>query len=122
MGSLCSHCETLYVPPRPLCTKCYAEEMEWQELSGTGKLTGFTAIAIAPGFMITNQNRFLLLDEQTEQLTERGETVVSNVPMRRFGDPTEIVGAVLWLLSDHATFVTGAVIPVDGGFSANCGV
>ena len=78
--------------------------------------------AIAPGFMITNQNRFLLLDEQTEQLTERGETVVSNVPMRRFGDPTEIVGAVLWLLSDHATFVTGAVIPVDGGFSANCGV
>ena len=78
--------------------------------------------AIAPGFMITNQNRFLLLDEQTQQLTERGETVVKNVPMGRFGDPVEIVGAALWLLSDQATFVTGAVIPVDGGFSANCGV
>ena len=72
--------------------------------------------------MITNQNRFLLLDEETEQLTERGETVVKNVPMGRFGDPLEIVGAALWLLSDQASFVTGAVIPVDGGFSANCGV
>ena len=51
MGSRCSHCEALYVPPRPLCSKCYMADMEWQELSGEGKLTGFTAIAIAPGFM-----------------------------------------------------------------------
>ena len=78
--------------------------------------------AIAPGFMITNQNRFLLMDEKSEQLTQRGETVLSQVPMERFGDPTEIVGAALWLLSESASFVTGAVIPIDGGFSANCGV
>ena len=78
--------------------------------------------AIAPGFMITEQNRFLLEDAQTGNLTARGETVLQNVPMSRFGKPEEIVGAALWLLSDNATFVTGAVIPIDGGFSAFCGV
>ena len=78
--------------------------------------------AVAPGFMITEQNRFLLTDEQTGALTERGETVIENVPMARFGDPPEVVGAALWLFSDQATFVTGAIIPIDGGFSAFCGV
>lgn len=78
--------------------------------------------AIAPGFMVTEQNRFLLVDEVTEELTARGQTILQNVPMARFGDPREIVGAALWLLSDKATFVTGAVVPVDGGFSAFCGV
>ena len=72
--------------------------------------------------MITEQNRFLLTDEQTGALTERGETVIENVPMARFGDPPEVVGAALWLFSDQATFVTGAIIPIDGGFSAFCGV
>ena len=78
--------------------------------------------AVAPGFMITNQNRFLLFDEKTQKLTDRGQTVIGNVPMARFGEPKEIAGAAVWLLSDTATFVTGAVIPVDGGFSAFCGV
>jgi NAD(P)-dependent dehydrogenase (short-subunit alcohol dehydrogenase family) len=78
--------------------------------------------AVAPGFMITNQNRFLLFDEKTQELTDRGQTVIGNVPMARFGEPKEIAGAAVWLLSDTATFVTGAVIPVDGGFSAFCGV
>ena len=78
--------------------------------------------AIAPGFMITEQNRFLLEDAATGGLTERGESVLRNVPMRRFGKPEEIVGAALWLLSDKATFVTGAIVTVDGGFSAFCGV
>lgn len=78
--------------------------------------------AIAPGFMITNQNRFLLVDEKTGKLTARGETILKNVPMERFGNPDETTGAVLWLLSDQATFVTGAVIPVDGGFTAFDGV
>ncbi len=77
---------------------------------------------IAPGFMVTNQNRFLLLDEKTQKPTERGRTVLAHVPMARFGDPTEIPGTALWLLSDQATFVTGAVVPVDGGFTAFCGV
>ena len=78
--------------------------------------------AIAPGFMITAQNRFLLVDEQTGEITERGHTILQNVPMSRFGDPHEVAGGVLWLLSDQATFVTGAVIPIDGGFTAFDGV
>ena len=78
--------------------------------------------AIAPGFMITEQNRFLLLQKNSQELTSRGETILQNVPMGRFGDPQEVTGAVLWLLSDEATFVTGAVIPIDGGFSAFDGV
>ena len=78
--------------------------------------------AIAPGFMITTQNRFLLTDEKTGELTERGETVVGQVPMARFGDPREVVGCALWLFSQQASFVTGAIVPIDGGFSAFCGV
>lgn len=78
--------------------------------------------AIAPGFMIMDQNRFLLVDEQSGELTSRGQTILQNVPMARFGDPHEVAGGVLWLLSDQATFVTGAVIPIDGGFTAYDGV
>ena len=78
--------------------------------------------AVAPGFMITEQNRFLLTDRDTGELTERGETVLSQVPMTRFGDPPEVVGCALWLFSEQASFVTGAIVPIDGGFSAFCGV
>ena len=77
---------------------------------------------IAPGFIITTQNRFLLVDDSTGELTERGRTVIDQVPMRRFGEPREIVGAALWLVSDWASFVTGAVILADGGFTAYAGV
>jgi NAD(P)-dependent dehydrogenase (short-subunit alcohol dehydrogenase family) len=72
--------------------------------------------------MITEQNRFLLTDRDTGELTERGETVLSQVPMTRFGDPPEVVGCALWLFSEQASFVTGAIVPIDGGFSAFCGV
>ena len=78
--------------------------------------------AIAPGFVITEQNRFLLLDEKTGELTERGNQVIREVPMGRFGQPEEMVGATLWLVSDASSFVTGAVVPVDGGYSAFSGV
>ncbi len=78
--------------------------------------------AIAPGFVLTQQNRFLLIDERTGSLTERGQEVMRFVPMGRLGKPEEIVGAVLWLVSDSASFVTGAVVPVDGGFTAFSGV
>jgi len=78
--------------------------------------------AIAPGFFLTAQNRFLLIDEQTGELTPRGRTIVEHTPMGRFGDPEELLGTVLWLLSPASAFVNGVVVPVDGGFSAFSGV
>ncbi len=77
--------------------------------------------AIAPGFFLTEQNRFLLLDEN-ENLTPRGQTIIDHTPAGRFGDPNDLLGAVLWLLSPASSFVTGVVIPIDGGFSAFSGV
>ena len=78
--------------------------------------------AIAPGFFLTEQNRFLLMDERTGELTERGQAIIDHTPTGRFGDPEDLVSVVLWLLSDGASFVHGAVIPIDGGFSAFSGV
>ncbi|RKY09579.1 MAG: D-mannonate oxidoreductase [Planctomycetota bacterium] len=77
--------------------------------------------AIAPGFFLTEQNRFLLTEESGE-LTERGKTIVDHTPMAKFGQPNELIGTVLWLISDASKFVTGVVVPVDGGFSAFSGV
>lgn len=78
--------------------------------------------AIAPGFFLTDQNRFLLTDEKTGELTARGRAIVNHTPMGRFGQPDDLLGAVLWLLSPASAFVTGIVVPVDGGFSAFSGV
>jgi NAD(P)-dependent dehydrogenase (short-subunit alcohol dehydrogenase family) len=78
--------------------------------------------ALAPGFVLTEQNRFLLIDEETGNITQRGKNILKNVPAGRYGEPDEMLGAALWLVSDQAAFVTGAIIPVDGGFTAYCGV
>ena len=78
--------------------------------------------AIAPGFFLTEQNRFLLTDEKTGDLTARGKTIIDHTPMGRFGQAEELIGTVMWLLSDAAKFVTGIVVPIDGGFSAFSGV
>ncbi|MCX8063868.1 MAG: SDR family oxidoreductase [Candidatus Hydrogenedentes bacterium] len=78
--------------------------------------------AIAPGFFLTEQNRYLLIDEQSGELTQRGKTIIAHTPMGRFGEPDEIIGALIWLASDASKFVTGIVIPIDGGFSAYSGV
>jgi len=77
--------------------------------------------AIAPGFFIGEQNRSLLLNEDGS-LTARGKTIVANTPMKRFGEAKELLSTLLWLCSDASSFVTGIVIPVDGGFSAFSGV
>lgn len=77
--------------------------------------------AIAPGFLLTKQNRYLLLDEQGN-LTPRGQAVINHTPMGRFGDPEELIGTIIWLSSPASSFVTGAVIPIDGGFNAFSGV
>jgi len=84
--------------------------------------TGVRVNAIAPGFFLTGQNRFLLIDEKTGGLTGRGQKIIDNTPMGRFGETEELQGTVLYLLSDISRFVTGIIIPVDGGFSAFSGV
>ena len=78
--------------------------------------------AIAPGFFLTEQNRFLLTEKETGKLTVRGEQILAHTPMGRFGAPEDLLGAVLWLLSPMSRFVTGVVLPIDGGFSAYSGV
>ena len=78
--------------------------------------------AIAPGFFLTNQNRFLLTDEKTGELTPRGHKILSNTPMGRFGQPEDLNSTLLYLISDQSKFITGVVIPVDGGFNAYGGV
>jgi NAD(P)-dependent dehydrogenase (short-subunit alcohol dehydrogenase family) len=78
--------------------------------------------AIAPGFFLTNQNRFLMLDKETGDWTPRGKTIIGHTPMGRLGESQDLFGCVLWLLSPASEFVTGVVIPVDGGFSAFSGV
>lgn len=82
---------------------------------------GLRVNAIAPGFFIGEQNRALLLNPD-DSLTARGQQIVDHTPMARFGEPEELIGAAVWLASDASRFVTGIVVPVDGGFSAASGV
>lgn len=84
--------------------------------------TGVRVNAIAPGFLLTNQNRFLLIDEKTGESTPRGRKIMNGTPMERYGTPDELSGTLVYLLSDWSKFITGIVIPVDGGFSAYSGV
>ncbi len=78
--------------------------------------------AIAPGFFLTEQNRYLLTDKATGSLTPRGQSIINHTPMSRFGVPEDLIGTILWLASPAATFITGIVVPVDGGFSAFSGI
>ncbi len=77
--------------------------------------------AIAPGFFLTTQNRFLLTNADGS-ITPRGKAIIDHTPMGRFGDPEDLIGVCIWLASDASQFVTGVVVPVDGGFSAFSGV
>jgi len=88
-----------------------------QEYSGNIRVN-----AIAPGFFLGEQNRYLLTDKETGKLTQRGETIISHTPLGRFGNPDDLLGPMLWLMSPASAFVTGVVVPVDGGFSAYSGV
>jgi NAD(P)-dependent dehydrogenase (short-subunit alcohol dehydrogenase family) len=84
--------------------------------------TGVRVNAIAPGFLLTNQNRFLLTDEKTGEMTARGKKIINGTPMERYCVPEELTGTLLYLASDLSKAVTGIIIPVDGGFSAYSGV
>ena len=78
--------------------------------------------AIAPGFFLTEQNRYLMVDAQSGAITPRGQTIIDHTPMGRLGAPEDLLGTLLWLVSPASAFVTGVVIPVDGGFSSFSGV
>jgi NAD(P)-dependent dehydrogenase (short-subunit alcohol dehydrogenase family) len=78
--------------------------------------------AIAPGFFLTEQNRFLMTEKETGKPTERGQKIQDHIPMGRLGAPQDLSGTVLWLMSPASAYVTGIVVPVDGGFSAYSGV
>ena len=93
---------------------------EWLSVHLAG--VGIRVNAIAPGFFLTQQNRFLLVDEKSGNPTPRGEKIISSTPMGRYGKTEELQGTVLYLLSDVSQFVTGIIIPVDGGYSAFGGV
>lgn len=84
--------------------------------------TAIRVNALAPGFFLTHQNRYLLIHRETGQATERGAAIIAHTPLRRYGEPPELLGAALWLLSPASSFVHGATIPVDGGFCAYSGV
>lgn len=80
--------------------------------------TGVRVNAIAPGFFMTEQLRFLHIDQKTGELSDRAKKVIDHTPLGRYGDPGDLLGAVIWLLSDASRFVTGIIVPIDGGFSA----
>jgi len=95
---------------------------------GTGCIINISSMAafirvnaIAPGFFVAKQNRALLLNED-DSLTARGETIISQTPMKRFGNPEDLVSTLLWLCDDKSSFITGIIVPVDGGYSAFSGV
>jgi NAD(P)-dependent dehydrogenase (short-subunit alcohol dehydrogenase family) len=80
--------------------------------------TGIRVNALAPGFFMTEQNKFLLVNQKTGELLPRGHKVIAHTPMGRFGQPDDLIGTLVWLLSDASSFVTGVVVPIDGGFSS----
>jgi NAD(P)-dependent dehydrogenase (short-subunit alcohol dehydrogenase family) len=78
--------------------------------------------AVAPGFFLTEQNKFLLIDEQKGKETLRGKQIIEHTPMSRYGKPENLIGTVIWLISPASEFITGTIVPIDGGFSAYSGV
>lgn len=80
--------------------------------------TGVRVNALAPGFFMTEQMKFLHIDQKTGALSPRARKVIAHTPLGRYGQPEDLIGTLVWLLSDASNFVTGAVVPVDGGFSS----
>lgn len=97
----------------------FTKSMAIEMLSKYGE--GIRVNAIAPGFLVAEQNRALLLNEDGS-LTDRGNTIISQTPMKRFGRPEELVSTILWLCDEKSSFITGIIVPIDGGFSAFSGV
>ncbi len=95
---------------------------KWMAVELAGKFgEGFRVNALAPGFFLTKQNE-ALLTQANGSLTDRGRTIIEHTPFKRFGTPGELAGTLIWLISDASKFVTGAIVPIDGGFNAFSGV
>lgn len=96
---------------------------QWMAVHFNQKYSGDIRVnAIAPGFFLTKQNYFLLVDEKTGEPTPRAKQILGHTPMGRYGKPEDLLGTLVWLASDASAFVNGVVVPVDGGFSAYSGV